>query len=223
MHQLHEEVEALVEGKVTGFPKGTKLSGALEFSNWGGKLALVSTPWDGGFDPEKMTRVYYVRFAIDPRTKKPLNAVDKFVGFEPHIFDSRAAYEKTGFSIGSYADRLVGGFGSLKTFEVQLKFKTMNDKEHHALEQDLRRRGYVDTSDIRFPQKKWKKLLGMKFTAIQASDDYQTANEVDRFVNKYLKVDTMNDDTANLAWADAGKRGVYATTRQGRVKFMIKA
>lgn len=223
-HQFHEEVDALVEAKglPKALPKGTELHASHEFSSWGGKFAFVDVPWDGGFSPKKMERTYQVRFALELDRRKPMSVVQKFLGAEPTILDTRAQYEKTTWKIGSYAEQLRGGFGPLQDFQIKLSLTNMMDKEHRQLEQFLIAHGYTDVSRSRFSGTKWKRILGMTFTQLEAGKDWETANEVDRVINKDLKVDTMDEDAADRAWNLLGKKGVFAVTQRGRVKFMYQ-
>ncbi len=209
------------ETAVVGLPKGTELRRAELFSSWGGKLALVDRPFQGGFDPNKMERTYTVRFAVDHRSKRPLNAVARYVGVEPHILNRRVPYEQTGFTIGGYGDRLEGTFAPLQRFLVNLKLRELTDAEHRELAQELVRREFFDATGYLFKKKQWQSLLGQSFTAIQVDEGAEVANEVDRFVTRNFDNDSLNDAAANHRWGEVARRGVFATTRKGRVRFIV--
>jgi hypothetical protein len=219
-HQLHHEIESvLTEAK--GLPKGTELSGPLKLSSWGGKLALVDTPSMGGFDPDKQEREYAVNYALDLHTRKPFKAVPLFVGKEPHFRDRNKPFHKTVFTVGTpgYGNYLEGTFAPVERVRVPLGLRQMTPGEHRDFIGTLKRDGYTDISDSGLSLAKLKKLLPMDFTDIQDKADWQDANLVDRLLDKRLGVDTTSDGAANSAWEKLGKKGVYAVSRRGEVKF----
>lgn len=206
-------------------PSGTEISdvNGMRFSSWGGKLALVVTSGYSShhygnnpyFDPENMTRRYDVRYAVDIKSKKPMDAPDWAIGVEPYILDRRANYEKTTFKMqkgggSAYGQPVInGGFGKSNTFWIKIKKKELYPSESQAIEYYYREKGYLDVSDFGVSEKEWKTLLKHSdYDSAFDSIPLAKANKLDNWLYR-----------RDVFWKDI--KGVYATTKKGDFKFVV--
>jgi hypothetical protein len=207
-------LEAKAKGKsLPKLPPKTKLSDlyGMKFSSWGGKVALVTSNHYGYvsesyFDPEKMQRLFQVRYAIDPNTKKPFNSSKDFQGVEPYVFDSHVPYEKTGFQIpGPGYSKIVGGFSKSQDIWVKMKPKDLFKEESIAVARHLDSEGYYESTS-NMSASNWKKAFKIGFDATW-----------DEFEGRKMR--DIEDAGYRGRWDRLS--GVYARTKDGRLKYIV--
>ena len=200
------------------FPKGTDLRGPGDYKHlviWGDRMATVRTPTVGrymavnreDFDPRWPARRYTVSLSDLPANP---NWVGKEIYFR---HGSVSIYEQPfTFSEGyGYPTRTVTGhLSEPKDVWVEVKLKDLSDGEDTALRQYLDAEGYKDLWNPRYQltAAKWRKLLGMTYEETEELDDYDMLNAAG---------ETVDGDPRE--WAEMP--GVYATTKKGRIKWVI--
>jgi len=206
----------------------------LRFSSWDGKLALVTTSalsaFSSGehisqwFNPETLAQRYVVRFAVDSRGKPIPVTNSSWIGAQPYLADAHLPYEKNTFKLGSrgYGMRaeVEGSFSKPQEFWVKKSFKNLDGAQTNVVEHYFRKRGFIDVSDFKLTVRDWRIMLGMGFDEIQEKLHYEKAKEADYLVTRILGHSTIDDSLMNRVWK--GIKGVYALTRQGKIKFAVE-
>lgn len=213
-----EQLSVLLEargGKVLNkFPAGTSFPLYGGFGAWGNYLALIfEEEWE--FDPVNMTRSYVVWPAVDTSDKKPIEARREWVQFEPEITPGNVTFDKANFRLrrdGMMGYGIVGTFLKPTKYRVKIAPKDLTMDERRKVKDNLEKEGLFDVSDVKLSKANWVKALKMTGDELEDGIDWNSYND---FENLWKRL-AWN----RTSWEDIS--GVYAETKKGDLKFVIR-
>lgn len=225
---IDSHIDEAIESYIKGFPANTKLVlNGMRWSIWDGNLALVTgpsgldryPPTRSDFDPDTLARRYAVRPALTLDKKHPVKAERSDFGFEPHVADRRADYEKTTWSMGTpgYGPLRQGTFGPVTAYWVEVSLKDLSPGEVQTVLQQLDGDDFLDVTYNKesVNRKEWEKLVKITFPKTQELDS-KLANAAYDAVKEILHRYPDNEAEEQKTWSKIG--GVYKTDKKrGRI------